>query len=663
MEERETGRADGSGSGALIAPPKLSTKIICHCLNCEREFSIWPSVLVRKGAGKYCSKKCHYEARRRASSTAGFRCRYCGSFVRARWKSDRRKYCGRLCFKNSRRVGPQRAKAEEEGPDIHAILWDRDNRDLMVGLEESVDQALDDSIDDFSFIEDSMSDLMNPEFSTNQELECFYVRLGMGSQFNYINGRGFGDFNLVGGDEIDELPGEWMHSTADLYSRGRLYLPWPEGKLVDYPRPAKKHADPVNAYFRKDHLPVEDVEAPAWPMCELDWLGNVIDKFLFRHIGHLNIPRRGINALREAGIFAVGQLVMIRKKHLLMLNDIGTGIVNQVLDAFARMGIYPDCLFDDERYDGPKVSPRHAVHESKIMFAVDDSGSVCLGEARHHCFEPAPELPEPLRGSRIRRRDLARPAVPDPAPAPPPAPPLPGFDGINGQDELVDYLTGRLRDDGIEAPSIDGDWWRETIDLSLRRFGRGKPRYESMARMRYGIGQNGGRLCSLREVGEAHGVSACRARECVVRARFQIYRDVVRRMGKMMPREDRRRRPRTRGIEDMIWHIKEQAMRHGMEIAARHEGWWDKSIDQALRNLFERGGDTPAMVAVTKMRYGLFYGMIEGDKTHTFREIGGAYGVSTERVRQMVTRAEVLIAREIFERGNEEGNAGSDHKV
>jgi hypothetical protein len=145
------------------------------------------------------------------------------------------------------------------------------------------------------------------------------------------------------------------------------YLP-----VLPFPIRPTPHPPVVLVWRASDPLPPSApvLDGPAWPMCELDWLGKVIDNFLFRSIEELDITNGAVHKLHRAGIFAVGQLAVIRKKHLLKLNDIGRGTVDQVMDAFALEGMYPDCLFDDEWDDGLKVSPRFAVHESGQMFGV-----------------------------------------------------------------------------------------------------------------------------------------------------------------------------------------------------------------------------------------------------------------------------------------------------
>lgn len=68
--------------------------MIKKCLKCGREFKTW-SCLIKKGLGKYCSKKCHYI---RNGEIINKQCLNCGKEFQVYPSSNIRKYCSQRCM-------------------------------------------------------------------------------------------------------------------------------------------------------------------------------------------------------------------------------------------------------------------------------------------------------------------------------------------------------------------------------------------------------------------------------------------------------------------------------------------------------------------------------------------------------------------------------------
>lgn len=77
--------------------------VVVKCLNCGKEFKVYPSSL-KRGAGKFCSKSCQYKFRRGINAPVPYSkvtkiCEVCGKeFVVCRYKKDTARFCSRHCM-------------------------------------------------------------------------------------------------------------------------------------------------------------------------------------------------------------------------------------------------------------------------------------------------------------------------------------------------------------------------------------------------------------------------------------------------------------------------------------------------------------------------------------------------------------------------------------
>jgi hypothetical protein len=75
-------------------------KTNCVCYLCGKEFTVYPAE-IRKGGGKYCSRKCYYDAHKKVECI----CKHCGkTFLEhpSTYHLFGGKYCSRECYNKSR---------------------------------------------------------------------------------------------------------------------------------------------------------------------------------------------------------------------------------------------------------------------------------------------------------------------------------------------------------------------------------------------------------------------------------------------------------------------------------------------------------------------------------------------------------------------------------
>lgn len=129
-------------------PRQTKAKLTFTCIVCSTEFSIWPSQVKHRNAGKYCSRSCYDTARSESKL-----CTVCGKeyfLGRQHRKNDSNKYCSPTCqhigqrgehYKENRSTYPKSfKKAREEviefqkgrclfcgkpGKDVHHVNYDK----------------------------------------------------------------------------------------------------------------------------------------------------------------------------------------------------------------------------------------------------------------------------------------------------------------------------------------------------------------------------------------------------------------------------------------------------------------------------------------------------------------------------------------------------------
>lgn len=195
MERGSSDRADG----AKPDPNKLKREysfVYDSCQQCGRDLPF--KTLIKARCGIYCSLGCFYADMGAGQPVVKIRCRWCKRMFLVHtplryslWAM----FCSRNCYDRNRshRHDKKRHFRNEIAENLGRLEAARERRDLVARVREEIIGDISEAIVDFSFLEDAMHHLMRPEFSTGQEVECFYARLGMRSSFRFINGEPNGE--------------------------------------------------------------------------------------------------------------------------------------------------------------------------------------------------------------------------------------------------------------------------------------------------------------------------------------------------------------------------------------------------------------------------------------------------------------------------------------